>query len=51
MEVYCLAVAHGSVAGQQAMCVSRDTRAGTAQRIYFGFHICLLAFPSINNPK
>jgi hypothetical protein len=37
----------GSVAGQQAMCVSHDTRVSTAQRIYSDFRVCLLAFHSI----
>lgn len=37
MEVYCLEVTRGSVAGQQAMCVSHDTRVSTAQRLYSDF--------------
>lgn len=43
---YCTEVAHGSIAGQQAMCVSHDTRVSTAQRIYSDFRVCLLAFHS-----
>jgi hypothetical protein len=47
VEVDCLAVTRGSVAGQQAMCVSHDTRVSTAHRLYSDFVLACSPFRSI----